>query len=48
MKRITVMYIWNDLSMGGATQSLLDTLTQICGRVNCLVTIREKISLLTY
>lgn len=48
MKKMTVMYIWNDLTMGGATQSLLDTLQEMNKKANCIVVIREKNQIIEY
>lgn len=42
MKRLNVMYICNDLGIGGATLSLIDTLEQMRGYVNCIVVIRQQ------
>ena len=42
MKRLNVMYICNDLGIGGATLSLIDTLEQMRGYVNCMVVIRQQ------
>lgn len=42
MKRLNVMYICNDLGIGGATLSLIDTLEQMRGYVNCIVAIRQQ------
>ena len=42
MKRLNVMYICNDLGIGGATLSLIDTLEQMRGFVNCIVVIRQQ------
>lgn len=42
MKRLNVMYICNDMGIGGATLSLIDTLEQMRGYVNCIVVIRQQ------
>ena len=42
MKRLNVMYICKDLGIGGATLSLIDTLEQMRGYVNCIVVIRQQ------
>lgn len=41
MDRKNIMYIFNDASFGGATQSLLDTLARIKNDVNPVVIIRD-------
>lgn len=41
MKRLNVMYICNDLGIGGATLSLINTLEKMREYVNCIVVIRQ-------
>ncbi len=41
MKQINVMYIFNDMTMGGATQSLIDLLTSIKELVRPVVVMRK-------
>ena len=48
MKRLTILYIWNDLTMGGATQSLIDTLVKMKDKATCIVAIREKNQIVEY
>lgn len=48
MKRLNVMYICNDLGIGGATLSLIDTLEQMRGYVKCIVVIRQQYDIIYY
>ena len=41
MERLNVMYICNDLGIGGATLSLINTLEKMREYVNCIVVIRQ-------
>lgn len=41
--KLNIMYIWNDTTFGGATQSLLDTLVEIKTKVNPVVIMRDTV-----
>lgn len=43
MKKLNVLYIWNDSTLGGATQSLLDALSEMKEVVNPIIIMREDV-----
>lgn len=48
MNYLKIMYIWNDLSIGGAAQSLIDTLTIMKNKASCIVVIRQPNQIVEY
>ena len=43
IKKLNIMYIWNDTTFGGATQSLLDTLVEIKKKINPVVIMHDAV-----